>query len=333
MLKDWYQNQKLPKWEIHEVYDGQHRKQNIRVDLNSGKYQALGSDAPPNMELGEVYDKNGMPIKVLINKDDPTAPPIPVGGPASGMISEGAVGQKERIAAAGRMQPPMAGETENQKKVGAWLGDTLTGNLQKGAEANSKIGLLDQMENFVNQPGFKSGGGKEGSDWITKMGQWAKGIGFTPEGLSSEEAFQGLSNQLVHEDIGKLGAGISDADRDYVQSMNPNLGISREGNLAMILLRRRTFEQHKKIAAFTQQYAMGHGGILDVAFPQALQNWANQPENHMLSKDDVTRLDQLSSADAATPKPPPAAAQADENGTVPVGGGSKLRYKVGKPNG
>jgi hypothetical protein len=274
-LKEWYKQRtemKTPKWEMHEVYNAQHQKVQVLMDMHTGKFSPVGGSAPPNMEITDIYDEqSGMKRKAIINKDDPLQAPIFIGGEDTGVVSDKAEEQKIRIARAGAPPAgPNAYDVETQGKEG--FGGRFNAMLSAGDDADSKLSRLDMMEAEANDKNFNPGGG-EGT---LRAKQWAQFFGFKQEGIEKMEDFSSQANALALDMMGgKLGAGFSNADRDFIKSMMPSLTNTKGGIKTMIQVQRALAQRAQQMREMALDYVddPSHPRI-DAGFIRQMKQWS-----------------------------------------------------------
>src|SRR5690606_34158268 len=84
-----------------------------------------------------------------------------------------------------------------------------------GRNAPNVIGSLNRMEALTNDPNFYSGSGSE--KLVMPFKQVLASIGGDPNSAAPMEEFRALSNKSALDGMGgSLGAGFSNADRDFV---------------------------------------------------------------------------------------------------------------------
>ena len=304
-LNSWYSEWKetgKPDWKIHELYNDKGDKQSYMIDMKTGNMSPIGGAAkdPPKLSIQTIYDENGNEQKALINED--TGETVTkIGGVKTGLLTPAELAQKKEIAGAGAssQKVEIKGEGKQSEKIGEGLA-ALQLDTQKSAIGGAKaLGTLKLMESMVNSPDFESGGGAEGSEFMLKLGQLGERLGFGDAGsLATTEQFNALSKQSVMDKLGgTLGAGVSTADVQYLNSTVPNLGNSKEGNLALIRIQQRTVEQQMGLAAEIRKYAKAHNGLLDVGVYDKIEQYN---ELHpIIRPEDKAYIDGLSAIDAS----------------------------------
>jgi hypothetical protein len=184
-----------------------------------------------------------------------------------------------------KQQAAPPAETAQHKKVGEELGTLQDNAIKAGWNAAKVNGTLDIMQRAIQDPNFYSGVGAKS---VTAWKRAAAAVGGGDESAAPNEIFDKMSNKLVTETLSGdkggagLGAGISNADRDFISATVPNLQNSKAGNIALIQIQRKLAERDKVIAKMTRDYAGAHNGLIDYEF---LQQVADYQEAHHLFDD------------------------------------------------
>lgn len=167
------------------------------------------------------------------------------------------------------------GENEYQKTLGKSDAETFVGLQKSGQASTGTIATLERMKALTNAPGFYSGRGAERFVLPTK--QLVVALGGKGDSAAPMEEFRALSNKAALDGMGgSLGAGFSNADRDFVISQYPNLDNTPDGNRmrieGAIAIERRKGE----IAKRAREYAARNNGRLDARFFDDLSYWAEK---------------------------------------------------------
>lgn len=167
-----------------------------------------------------------------------------------------------------------SGEKEFDKAVGKDYGETYVGMQKAGRDAGGAINNLNIMENLTRDPNFYSG---TGGEIVTRLKQAGVSTGFLPEGAASpNEVFQKVSQKAVIDNLGSLGAGVSNADRQFIQGTVPNITNSPEGNRQIIGMGRKIEQRKQQVAKLAREYASKHGGRIDAGFDDYLSQWSEK---------------------------------------------------------
>jgi len=151
------------------------------------------------------------------------------------------------------------------------FGGTYSDIQNAGLSAITGIDTLDAMEAAMADPSFYSG---FGADQLLGAKRFAAALGIDPDGVTSMEAFNGLSKQSALAAMGgSLGAGFSNADRSFVEQQVPSLANTAEGNVALAQIQRKLLERKIEIADLAERYVAAHGK-LDGGFTGMLAQWS-----------------------------------------------------------
>jgi hypothetical protein len=178
-----------------------------------------------------------------------------------------------------------------------------------GQAASSQLNSLNVMERAMEDPNFYSGVGAERFGLPLKQAITA--FGGDPKGAASMEVFRANSAKAVMDSMGgSLGAGFSNADRDFVLSQVPSLQNTPEGNKQLIEVTRAVAKRNQQIAQKARDYANRHGGRLDAGFDEELAAWSEK--NPLFSQAAVRPAQPAAPRQGATPPPVKDAKQAPD---------------------
>lgn len=167
-----------------------------------------------------------------------------------------------------------SGEKEFDKAVGKDYGETFVGINKASRDSVGAINNLNLMEKLTHDPTFYSG---TGGELMTKLKQAGVSTGFLPEGAASaNELFQKVSQKSVVDNLGSLGAGVSNADRQFIQGTVPNIANTPDGNRQIIGIGRKVEERKQAVAKLAREYAGKHGGRIDAGFDDYLAQWSEK---------------------------------------------------------
>jgi hypothetical protein len=184
--------------------------------------------------------------------------------------------QKIKIAQAGRSQVNVnPGENEYQKELGKANAKGLMDVRGLADKAREQLVTFDQLDKAMQDPNFDSGLTGNAQLYL-KRGQVL--LGGNPKAAASMEEFNRLSKKAALESMGgSLGAGFSNADRDFVEAQVPNLSNTPEGNKRIVDIGRRLAKRQQEIGNLAEQFSSQSGGMFDAgAFNQYLQNWSEK---------------------------------------------------------
>ncbi len=164
-------------------------------------------------------------------------------------------------------------EKAYDKGMGEWAVKTYTGLQDAAAAAGDQMANLSRMESLMNDPNFRSG---TGTDAIVSMQKMVEALGGNPADVGSIEAFRAASTQAVMASLGgSLGAGFSNADRDFVMSMSANLDNSVQGNKMILSAQKKIAQRKIELARLADEY-IARNGRLDANWPMVMRQYAEQ---------------------------------------------------------
>ena len=165
------------------------------------------------------------------------------------------------------------GANDYAKERGKAFAGTM-GEFEAGERsARDALGSLGVMSEAMRDPNFYSGAG---DDTVLALKRTAASLGINPEGVSSMETFNSQSKAAALSSMGgSLGAGFSNADRDFIEGQVPNLGNTPEGNSALIDVQTKIQSRKIEIAQLARDYEAQNGQI-DNGFMSQLNQWAEQ---------------------------------------------------------
>lgn len=177
---------------------------------------------------------------------------------------------------------PLSGVStrEFQTKLGGLMANKYDQITKDAASAQNSLSTLDVMEDAVASPGFYSG---IGSEQVLQLKRLAAAFGIDPDGVEDMESFNALNKQAALQSMGgSLGAGFSNADRDFVTEQVPALSNTPEGNRKIIGIQRKIAERKIEIAKMATAYVQKNG-VLDAGFEAEVAKYAE--ENPLFAED------------------------------------------------
>lgn len=146
---------------------------------------------------------------------------------------------------------------------------------KQGQTAGSGLTSLDVLERAIQNPNFYSGVGAQ--SFALPLRQAVAAFGGDPKSAASMETFRAVSSKGALDAMGgSLGAGFSNADRDFVLNQVPNLGNTPEGNKELINVNRKILQRNQQVSQLARNYARNNGGRLDAGFDQVLADYAEK---------------------------------------------------------
>ena len=205
---------------------------------------------------------------------------------------------KLKQAGSTRVTQNNSGENSYDKAMGESFAKKYNTITDAGARAPGTLGSIALMRKAMDDPNFTSGAGAE--RFALPLKQAIAAFGGDPSAAASMELFRSQAAKNILDTMGgSLGAGISNADRDFVQSQTANLGNTPAGNRALLDVAERVERRKIEVSRLAAEYVQKNGR-LDAGFDRALA--AYSAANPMF-----TDKDRLAIAGAAK-APEPAAA-------------------------
>lgn len=163
-------------------------------------------------------------------------------------------------------------ETSYDRELGGGLAKTMLQMQADKGNAQSALGTYDDMDAYLEQPGVYTG---IGGPTVKALQQVGSALGISdPKIVANTEAFEAATNKAIKDEVGSLGAGVSEGDRRFVENANAGLTRTKTGNKMIIAMKRKIAQRKIQVADFAQEYAMSNGGRLDTGFYSALSQWA-----------------------------------------------------------
>ena len=177
-------------------------------------------------------------------------------------------------------QSPQA--TEEQKKVGATLGEAYDAIQKESTAATKTIPVLQRMKQLNLDPNLPQGALAPAFNTVRSL---LISMGVPSNSIKSGEELTMLHNRMVLDmnPSGSLGSGFSNADRSYMDALAPDLNNTREGRAALIEASTKIQERKQEIGKLADRYKAANRGSLQ-GFQTALAEWSNMPENQLFKE-------------------------------------------------
>lgn len=189
----------------------------------------------------------------------PLSPPASNNGGGSGIVTE-------------RSPAATAYDTEMAKDYAA----RYAGINKAAFTAPNQIAKLQRIGQLLDQ----HDGGKFSQTGL-ELAQMANSLGFKlDKNLGNKEAASALSNEIAlslrdPSNGGGMPGALSDSDRQFLASMSPGLGQSKEGRTQMINAGVALQKRNQQVYAMAQKYAKKYGRV-DDGFYSQLQDWSER---------------------------------------------------------
>ena len=166
-----------------------------------------------------------------------------------------------------------AAETAWSKGMGELGVKTYAKIQDDAANAANILNSTAQLQALMTDPNFTSGALTEP---VIAAKRIIEVLGGDPANVGSMEAFKSVASRLILDSMGgSLGAGFSEGDRNFVESMSANLDTSVAGNKMIIGIQNAVAKRKLQLAEFADRYVAENGRI-DESFNAAMREWAKQ---------------------------------------------------------
>jgi len=175
---------------------------------------------------------------------------------------------------------PQIGQSTLNKEFGQEMGKTYAKNysniLAAGQDANNKLNRLDRIEQLLKD--VETG---KLTPLGTEIARYATSVGIpVDQKLGNKQAAISLTNEIalsLRNPAGGAGmpGAMSDKDREFLQSMPPNIANTPEGNKLIMESMRKLAKRDQEVATLATQYRKAHG-VLDDGFTEVLQKFSNE---------------------------------------------------------
>lgn len=177
-------------------------------------------------------------------------------------------------------------ETAESKKVGGFYGEQFTTLQKAGMSARAQNNRLDQLGALLDQ--VETGAGAQA---LLGLKRWGRRFGIEMgDDIGPAEAAQALSAEMALElrnpagGAGMPGA-MSDRDREFLESMVPGLGQTKEGRRLLIEARKKLNQRDIEVAKLAREYRK-QKGQLDEDFETFLaERLGNNPSKDLFASE------------------------------------------------
>ena len=143
-----------------------------------------------------------------------------------------------------------------QKAIAGKEANFYADTMESARNAENAFGDLDLIEKMVKNPNLTVG---QFGPLSTRVATFAQGVGLTGtakeiQDLKAEAILKNISGNIVMDSFGKFKGAISDADREFIQSINPSSKMTTEQILGIVEVKRRAAERNKEYANLMQQW-------------------------------------------------------------------------------
>jgi len=144
-----------------------------------------------------------------------------------------------------------------------------------GQQASSMLRNLDELKTLYADPNVAKGALAENISGLKNIGA---SFGVDMKGLSSEQAAEAITNKMALDmrstaDGGGMPGAMSDADRNHLKALTPNLTKSPEGRAKIMEAQQKVAQRQIDVARLANEYEQKNGR-LDAGFDKVLQDYA-----------------------------------------------------------
>jgi hypothetical protein len=178
---------------------------------------------------------------------------------------------------------------------------------KRGNKSTDVLQSLNTLDAITKSPNFQSGQSQalvnKGIGLAYTLANTARDLGVPEQyipsldemkaakGTQLGQMFSALSNQLIFNALGGLGAQISNSDRNFVSDSFPNLNLTPNGNKLLIKYLQGQYGQDKAAAAVARSYRKDYGVNADApGLVDAVQKYRDE---HPLLQDKSGKLTDL----------------------------------------
>ncbi len=144
-----------------------------------------------------------------------------------------------------------------------------------GQSGASMLRDLDELRTLYSDPNVAKGALAENISGLKNIGA---SFGVDMKGLSSEQAAQAITNKMAlaarsTADGGGMPGAMSDADRNFLKNLQPDLSKSPEGRVKIMEAMQKVAQRQLDVARLATEYEQRTGRI-DAGFDQAVRDYA-----------------------------------------------------------
>lgn len=154
------------------------------------------------------------------------------------------------------------GEEEYAKTRGKALGEEFGAIQTQAQQATDRIGQLRQIDDLLSNPKVYTGTGAEAINALKRAAQTLFGQE-SIEGVADADAARRISTEMALSLKENLPGPMSDSDREFLQSIPPNIGDTAQGRKLLVSLMTAKEQRKIELAELAREYAEQKGGRLD----------------------------------------------------------------------
>lgn len=170
-------------------------------------------------------------------------------------------------------------QSDEQKSYGdaraKGFAEQASGIQKTGQTGASMLRDLDELRTLYSDPNVAKGALAESFSGLKNIGA---SFGVDMKGLSSEQAAQAITNKMAlaarsTADGGGMPGAMSDADRNFLKNLQPDLSKSPEGRLKIMDAMQKTAQRQLDVARLANEYEQ-QNGRLDAGFDKVVRDYA-----------------------------------------------------------
>lgn len=265
--------------------------------------QYLATLPPETQQVARVFGPTAGVLDRIAPKPENTRPQV-IGSQETGFY-EWSPGQEPRQILAPTRRSPAAvvnvgpGETEYDKARGKAWADRAAEISAAARSADEQLASLGPLMASLANPDVYQGTGGAAVSSLKRFGRTMLGLDF--EGVGDADVVRTVGNQMALSLRTMMPGTMTDADRQFLQSLPPNLSNSREGNILIGEFFRRSAARALEMADKAREYE-ARNGRLDAGFDR---EWAEYSRaNPMFDEGDYQAMQEVA---RAAPQPSPLA--------------------------
>lgn len=169
----------------------------------------------------------------------------------------------------------MKGETKYEETRGEALANRY-GELQADArKAQNRIGRLRAIDDLLSDPSVYTGTGARSINALKRAGQTLFGMDF--EGVDKADTAQRFATEMALSFKEDLPGPMSDADRQFLQEIPPNIGDTAQGRKLLVDLMSQKEQRKVELGRLARQYRQENGRLDDGWYDMASQYAEENP--------------------------------------------------------
>lgn len=242
-----------------------------RITGGSGKTGALSAQAKlkADLDAGRIDEPTYRAGMAKLNRippgpqDQSQRPQSPV-AKLKADLDAGRIDEETYKAQLARLTQPIPEPVEKAESQGIGKANAERYNIYQAAGTKARVALdnLDATTALLDQVRAQGAAGP----LLKNIQSTLQTFGVDPATINLEnagpaEAADALSSALIMSQLGSLGAGISNADRDFIKSQVLGLSNTREGNTLIAEVLRRQHQRAMEVAKLARDYRKSGGDL------------------------------------------------------------------------